>query len=160
MAFNMPSFSFDWILVDELAVGPAPRTNDHMQALVNAGIKGILALCSEEEAPPPPPDKKLILKVDRIILPDHNYKRALLSSEILRALSSLKELKKHGPVYIHCKAGIERSPLICIAWLSIDKGLPIQSSLDYVMNAHPGTNPLGAHLMTLESAINEIKITR
>ena len=40
---------------------------------------------------------------------------------------------KEGPVFIHCYAGIERSPLICMAWLVKYKMLSPSEALQYVM---------------------------
>lgn len=151
-------FQFSWVLVDELAVGPAPRTENHIELLINAGIKGILSLCSEDEAAQPKIPAGIIVH-RRVILPDHSYNREPTLNEINSTLSELKYLKSVGPVYVHCKAGVERSPLICIAWLAIEKKLSIQTALDYLMQVHPGTNPLPKHLMILEKQLikNEYK---
>jgi len=151
-------FKFSWVLVDELAVGPAPRAENHIELLINAGIKGMLSLCSEDEVTQPEiPTGKIVHR--RVILPDHSYNRKLTSNEIDFTLSELRYLRSIGPVYVHCKAGIERSPLICIAWLAIEKNLSIQTALDYLMQIHPGTNPLPKHLMVLENQLfnNEAK---
>ena len=147
-------FKFDWILVGEIAVGPAPRKAKHLDLLASAGIKCILSLCSEEEVSPPEiTDYKITSR--RVILPDHTYGRDPTIEEFESALDELKQLKKIGPVYIHCKAGVERSPLVCIAWLTIEKNLSIQQSLDYLMQVHPGTNPLASHLMILKKLVEQ-----
>ena len=148
-------FKFSWVLIDELAVGPAPRNRQHVELLVNAGIKSILSLCSEAEVQLPELPHELIHR--RVVLPDHTYGRDPTFEEIRSALYELKYLKSMGSVYVHCKAGIERSPLICMAWIAIEKNLSFQSSLDYLMQVHPGTNPLASHLMTIkELLINEV----
>ena len=145
-------FYFDWVLINELAVGPAPRKPHHIELLISAGIKGILSLCSEDEVSQPeiPANQ---LQHQRIILPDHSYSREPSVNEIMSTLHELKQLKTIGPVFVHCKAGIERSPLICIAWLVMEKNLSIQSALDYLMQVHPGTNPLANHLMIIEELL-------
>jgi len=145
-------FEFDWVLINELAVGPAPRTERHIKTLIDNGFRGILSLCSENEVSPPPiPSNNIVSR--RCVLPDHSYGRDPTDDEITSALQELKYLKSCGPVYVHCKAGIERSPLICIGWLTMEKGLSVQSALDYLMRAHPGTNPLSSHLMMLEKTL-------
>jgi len=149
----LPSkFNFDWVLIDELAVGPAPRKQRHIELLISAGIKGILSLCSEDEVSQPEVSANQ-LKHRRIILPDHSYNREPSVNEISSTLHELKQLKSKGPVFVHCKAGIERSPLICIAWLAMEKNLSIQTALDYLMQVHPGTNPLANHLMIIEELL-------
>jgi len=45
-------------------------------------------------------------------------------------------------VFVHCLAAMERSPLLCMAWLVRSRGLSPQRALDYLQQQHPGTNPL------------------
>ena len=51
-----------------------------------------------------------------------------------------------GPVYVHCFAGVERSPLICIAYLMKNQNIDLQDALEYLMQTHPITNPLKGQL--------------
>ena len=46
-------FRIDWVLTNDLAIGPAPRADRHLQRLKDAGIQAVLSLCSAEEAQPP-----------------------------------------------------------------------------------------------------------
>ena len=139
------SFQFDWVLTNELAVGCAPKSNHHIQRLLKEGIKGVLSLCSEEEAAPP----DLLfekMKTSRVVLPDHRAYRDPTITEIERALEELNRIKQHGPIYVHCVAGVERSPLVCIAWLVAYKNLTPERALAYLMEVHPGTCPLPGQL--------------
>ena len=61
----------------------------------------------------------------------------------------MEELMDKGSVLVHCYAGVERSPLICIAWLMKNKGLDLDDSLRYLMEVNPGTNPLPQQLNLL-----------
>ena len=61
----------------------------------------------------------------------------------------LGELREHGPVFVHCVAAMERSPLLCLAWLIRRHGLSQQRALDYLMQVHVGTNPLASQLAVL-----------
>ena len=85
----------------------------------------------------------------RLVLPDHSYKINLKYEDINKALVIIEELVKEGPVLVHCYAGVERSPLICIAWLMKSKGLDLDDSLRYLMDVNPGTNPLPKQLNLL-----------
>jgi hypothetical protein len=142
-------FHFDWILADALAVGPAPRAERHLQRLAEAGIRAVLSLCSATEAPPP-------LGMDhgftchRLVLPDHRSAEPMTIGQLQQAMSLLAELQSVGPVYVHCVAGVERSPMVCMAWLVVQHGQPPQRALDYVMQVHPGTNPLPRQWILLE----------
>jgi len=141
-------FRIDWVLVDELAIGPAPRADRHLDRLDEQGIKAVLSLCSEEEATPPP-HLSYRFHCRRLVLPDHRSARLPEPSELQVALDLLSGLREHGPVFVHCVAAMERSPLVCLAWLVMRHGQSPQAALDYLMQMHPGTNPLPGQLRLL-----------
>ncbi len=134
-------YLFDWVLVNELAVGKAPKKLSDLLTLKEEGIISILSLCSKEEVAEPSELKEMFIS-KRLVLPDHKYKRKLQLEEFILVLETLSELIKNGPVLVHCVAAIERSPLVCMGWLIKNYGLSPQESLDYLMQTHPGTNPL------------------
>lgn len=136
-----------WVLCGELAVGPAPRHASHGARLLEEGITGVLSLCSEAEAPPPA--LPLRLQQRRLVLPDHRAGRPPRLQELERALVLLAELRQQGPVYVHCKAGVERSPLVCLAWLMQRRSLRQLEALDYLMQVHPPTGVLPQQLEVL-----------
>ena len=71
--FNRNNFRFDWVLIDELAIGTPPAEKEEIKFLKEKGIKSILNLCTELESP-------LIKEVEesfyqkRLVLPDHKKK--------------------------------------------------------------------------------------
>jgi hypothetical protein len=138
----------DWVLVQELAVGPAPRAERHLERLTEAGVTAVLSLCSEQEAPPPA-GLESRFECRRLVLPDHRVERLPELDQLEQALEALAELRAKGPVYVHCVAAMERSPLVCLAWLVRRHGLTPQRALDYLMQVHPGTNPLPGQLALL-----------
>ena len=143
-------FRIDWVLVDELAIGPAPRAPRHLDRLADAGIQAVLSLCRHEEAPPPQDLNKRFAH-RRFVLPDHRSGRLPQGDELQAALQQLLSLHQlHGAVYVHCVAAMERSPLVCLAWLVQQHHLTPARSLDYLMQVHPGTNPLPGQLALLQ----------
>ena len=48
---------------------------------------------------------------------------------------------------------MERSPLICIAWLVVENNYSLQIALDYVMQIHPGTSPLPGQLDAIKGLL-------
>ena len=153
-----PGFRIDWVLVDELAVGPAPRDPLHISLLIDAEVKTILSLSSEQEAPPPPQLSESFPSA-RLVLPDHRAGRLPELSELHAALDLIEQLhQQHGAVFVHCSAGMERSPLLCMAWLVQRYDLTPERSLDYLMQVHPGTNPL-ANQLSLLNQITPIAVT-
>jgi hypothetical protein len=142
-------FRINWVLVDDLAIGPAPRAERHLDRLEEQGLRAVLSLCSEQEAPPPP---QLIgrFQCTRLVLPDHRAARLPDLEELEGALEVLAQLRSQGPVFVHCVAAMERSPLVCLAWLVSRHGQSPQAALDYLMQVHPGTNPLPGQLKLLD----------
>ena len=147
MSWN--KFKINWILNEELAVGTAPRKQKHLDKLSEEGIKSILSLCGENEVKSDIKLDKLFLH-KRFVLPDHKTGQIISCMEIKESLFILKNLLNSGPVFVHCYAAVERSPLICMAWLMKEHHLTMQQSLDYLMQTNPGTNPLPAQLKVLK----------
>ena len=142
-------YRIDWVLVQELALGPAPRAERHLDRLAAEGIAAVFSLCSAEEAPPPAGLAERF-HCARLVLPDHRSGRLPELAELQQALAVLAELREHGPVFVHCVAAMERSPLVCLAWLVQRHGLTPQRALDYLQQLHPGTNPLPGQLRLLQ----------
>ena len=142
-------FRIDWLLVDELAIGPAPRADRHLDRMTEQGIASVLSLCSEQEAQPPE-GLAARFACRRLVLPDHSSGRLPQIEELRAALEQLEQLMADGPVFVHCVAAVERSPLVCMAWLVQRHRQSPQVALDYLMQAHPGTNPLPGQLKLLQ----------
>ena len=155
-------FRLNWVLVNELAIGPAPRTESHLDRLHDSGVRAVLSLCGTNEAEPPPSlQQRFICR--RLVLPDHRFNRTLELKELQSALTLLEDLQSKGPVFVHCVAALERSPLVCMAWLVEHKQLSPTDALDYLMQVHPGTNPLPQQLailreLTIQSKSSEEQI--
>ena len=152
----MKNFKLDWVLINEIAIGPTPRTENDLQLLKEYNIQSVLSLCSVEEAPPP---KNINNQFNcmRVILPDHRSGRLPYVNEIEEALNALKLLTKQSPVFIHCVEGVERSPLICLAWLIIKKKLNYEHALRYLMEVHPETNPLDGQIKLINNICQSSK---
>ena len=58
-------------------------------------------------------------------------------------------LRQVGPVFVHCLAAMECSPLVCIGWLVQQHRVDPQLALDYIQMSHPG-NPLPGQLSLLQ----------
>ena len=136
------------MLVDQLAIGPAPRAERHLDRLQEAGIRCVLSLCALEEAKPPAGLGEGF-RTSRYVLPDHRAGRLPTLDELETALGYLTELQQYGPVFVHCVAAMERSPLVCLAWLVQKHRMTPERALDYLMQQHPGTNPLPGQLALL-----------
>ena len=118
----MSSYKLDWVLNNELGIGSAPKKSEHFDYLKQLNIKSIINLCTEEEAPIPE-NISDSFQFRRFTLPDHKVKRNILKSEIKEIISIISLFKEDGPVFVHCFASVERSPLICMAWLVVNHNL-------------------------------------
>lgn len=148
-------FRISWVLRAELALGPAPRHLSHVVALEEQGVRGVLSLCSLHEAPPPAElEQRLLCR--RVPLPDHRSGRAPEPHELEQALTALRQLSQEGPVFVHCVAAVERSPLLCLGWLMQRRRLSQLQALDYLMQVHPGTGPLPEQLASLRTLLNSL----
>lgn len=137
------------MLINALAVGPAPMAERHLDRLESEGVKAVLTLASAEEAPLPAGiEERFAWR--RLVLPDHRSKRLVQPDELAQALIQLAGLRQYGPVFVHCVAAMERSPLVCLAWLMEERLLNREQALDYLMQVHPGTNPLPGQLALLD----------
>lgn len=148
-------FKIDWVLINELAIGRAPRKSSDLMELGRYGIKSILSLCAEKEAKLPDEIHQLFYH-ERFILPDHTYEKKLTVNDLEETLSILQDLKSKGPVYVHCLAGMERSPCVCMAWLIKSLKLSLSEALEYLMQVHKGTSPLPNQLNALRKLENSI----
>ena len=137
----MNEFSIDWVLRNEIAIGKAPTNIQHVNKIKTYGINAVLSLCDGKEVSSEINMEDYFL-YKNIILPDHKYKELLTIKKLNQALDVLYEIYNMGPVYIHCVASVERSPLVCMAWLIKNKKLSPYQALDYLMEVHKGTNPL------------------
>ncbi|MCT0218263.1 dual specificity protein phosphatase family protein [Synechococcus sp. CS-1329] len=138
-----------WLLLDELAVGTAPSDAHDLDRLEREGVRVMMSLCAAEEAPPPGGMAERFLCA-RLPLPDHHHLCPPTVQQLVLVLSELSDLRRHGPVYLHCVAGVERSPLVAMAWLIHNHRMSWQGALEYVQETHPGTSPLPEQLAVLK----------
>lgn len=139
---------FSWLLVDELAIGSAPNSCQDLDRLEREGVRAVLSLCDASEAPPPHGLTDRFVAF-RVVLPDHHRGLNPQPAELENAVAALAILRDFGAVYVHCLAGVERSPLVAMAWLMHRHGLDFMGALDYLQQAHPGSSPLPEQLASL-----------
>ena len=153
---NTINFKHNWVLTDKLLLGEAPKKKEDITLLKKYKIKSILTLCDEIEFALPN-DLRKFFNCQRVVLPDHKVDKTITFEELDLSINLLSNLLKEGKVYIHCYAGLERSPLICIGYLMINKNLSLTDSLEYLMSVNPGTCPLQKHIDQLEKYIKNLK---
>jgi protein-tyrosine phosphatase len=139
-----------WVLTNVLAVGSAPRTTADLEQLAREKVRAVLTLCSPEEVRLPQ-DLRQLFHWERVAMPDDRCGHPPTPEHLAAALVALERLRQCGPVYVHCLAGVERSPLVSAAWLMRERGLSRLQALDYLMQVHPITNPMPEQLAVLSA---------
>ena len=134
---------FNWILINKFAIGTPILKNNEKKILESNGIKTILDLRNSTDLDKTHQEKYLNYLKDfkyiNIPLPDHRNSRLASNTEIRQAVDSLHLSLSNGPVFMHCHAAMERSPLISIAYLKIKLGLSLMNAIDYVKQQNKST---------------------
>lgn len=125
-----------------LAVGSLPA-DDHLAGIVRAGFNGLLCLQQEAELQALGVDwaertrrlEALGVRALRVEIEDFVPDALLLRLD--DALRALVELHREGrSVYVHCHAGLNRSPSVCIASLMQAKHWSVREAWRYVEKRH------------------------
>jgi protein-tyrosine phosphatase len=108
-------------IYDNLIVGSQPKNEEHIQLLTDKGVKVILNLQQ---------DKDIRIGIDSILqkceeltirhkrIPVGDFDPDSLRRELPRAVAELEWATSQGKmVYVHCTAGLGRSPAVAIAYL-------------------------------------------
>ena len=143
--FESRPLKIDWVLTNELAIGKNPKDFRDLDLLKKEGIKCILSLCSNKEAKLPN-EANMMFICERKVLPDYKSGKVPTYEMLNQTIDIASELIIKGPTYIHCVAAMERSPLICMAWLVKKHKLNHLEALQYMMQIHKGTSPLREQL--------------
>ncbi|MEB3266348.1 MAG: hypothetical protein VKN13_07030 [Cyanobacteriota bacterium] len=149
----MPRLPVHWILANRLAVGPMPQHDRQWQQLEELGFRARFSCCYAEEQQPhpaPPPHWGSF----GVALPDHRRQEPLVQDRLDQAISeAIQAMDDQGPLFLHCLAGRERSPLVAIGVTARCRGLDVYGALDWVRKCHPSASPLFDQLEQLEQLL-------
>ena len=152
---EVPPLVLSWILPNRLAVGGLPRSQD-LEIFRQTQIRAILSLCAMAEGILPE-----VLQADlhcqHFFLPDSRYPEKLQVERLAQAVQILHQaLSQQQRVYIHCLAGVERSPTVCIAYLCQHHHLPLWEAINFVKQAHPMTRLAEPQLEALKQFVRQL----
>jgi len=131
-----------------LWVGSCPTGTESSRALAAAGVGAVLCLQTDEDLRALGLRWEVIwgahvaagLIVERV--PIRDFDKRDLSTRVEPALAALEGLAEGGRgVYVHCTAGLNRSPTIVIAALAARHGLSLDEAHARLMAAHPDAVP-------------------
>lgn len=147
-------FSVDWVLPGQLAVGRLPRSKDGL-TLQQAGIRTVFALCAEAEGEWPA-DIQNQFRCLRYVLPDSHYAARPTPQQVGEVVRLVhRSIEKSEPVFVHCLAGIERSPSICVAYLCCYQNLPLWQALNWLKQVHPASSPNDFQIQAIRDYIEQ-----
>jgi atypical dual specificity phosphatase len=151
-----PKASFRWIVDRQLAVGPIPDATLHDQ-LLQAGFKSILTLCdaSEGELYPQVPQN---FHWQRLVLPDSHYEEALVADHLAQAVTIVHEaITTAAPIYVHCLAGMERSPSVCVSYLCLHQGMEVWEALNWVKQRNARTSISPSQVQAIQALVKQTR---
>lgn len=103
-----PPLIYSWVITGRLAIGPLPRCEAHWQQLQDAGFRSRFSCCYPHEEMVAPPAE---WEKGGVSLPDHRRQEPLRAERIALALDEAgRMIRSHPATYLHCMAGMERSP--------------------------------------------------
>lgn len=144
---------YSWVLTNTLAVGPLPSSEAHWQQLDAVGLRSRFSCCYPVEQaglPPPPPH----WSSGGSPLPDHREQEPLQAQQLALALEAAEQMmERSAPLYLHCLAGMQRSPLLAVGLAARQRNMPLLMALDWVRRCHPAATPLYSHLEVLEQVL-------
>ena len=128
-------------IVEQLAVGPYPRDPAQVLALKRSGITAVLNVQSDIDFRDRAIHWELFWKfyvargihVVRHAIRD--FDSADLYARLPSAVSALNGLIDSGhSVYLHCTAGVNRSPTVAIAWLVTHRGHSLEEAVEHFLS--------------------------
>jgi len=148
--------SVDWVIPGKLAVGRLPQDGDEVQ-LAKANIKAVLSLCAEQEGILPPEiTQNPNYKCFRLVLPDRHYTTQMTAEQLAQAVAIVWEnIQNNPPIFVHCLAGIERSPTVCIAYLCKYHKMQLWEAANWLKQVHPTSLPNDSELRAIRELIQD-----
>jgi predicted protein tyrosine phosphatase len=146
------SISLHWIIQNRLAVGPIP-TLETADSLKDAGIRSVLTLCGEQEGQLAP-QVSTEFRWQRFLLPDSHYDEKMTPEKLKSSIDLAHSfIQTHAPLYVHCLAGMERSPTVCVGYLCLYEKMQVWEALNLVKSNNPRTNITPEQIQVLQSLL-------
>jgi protein-tyrosine phosphatase len=138
-------FGFAEVGVD-LLMGAYPQDADDVGALVAAGVTRVFNLVQDIEYDPGARDAcsaalaEAGIQERRVELVDYgNLPPAQIEDSARAVVAWLDEGER---VYVHCRAGMQRSATVAVAIVMLRDGLELSDALDSIRGRKPSANPL------------------
>lgn len=131
-------------ILDDLYVGSCPATQADVEKLKELGIAAVLNLQTDEDISWRGIDRENLIfayrayRIAEVRHPIRDFDYEDLRRQLPKAVNLLSTLLKRGHrVYVHCTAGMNRSPTVVIAYLYWGKKWDFPDAVRFVCQHHP-----------------------
>ena len=157
MKFENPLRSFAFfheILEGKLFLGAMPTNAAEMQMLLSTGIDSILTVQEEYEYGENLPSMESVLW-KRLPIRDWNLGGLPTIDQLETGANLLHDWIDENDriVYVHCFAGMGRSPLVCLAYLTKWKKMSLEEGLRFLRARRPQASPTLQQLEVLREML-------
>jgi protein-tyrosine phosphatase len=130
-------------IAENLFVGSSPTGERDIESLVGKGITAVLTVQTDDDLnywginweKRAEQYNELGIVVRRVPVPD--FDPEALRQSLPECVAVLDDLLKQGhTVFLHCNAGMNRSPTIAIAYLHWIKHWKLEAAINHVMQRH------------------------
>jgi hypothetical protein len=147
--------SIAWVLPRQLAVGAFPEQTD-LGILQEQGVQAIVSLCDPTEARLCP-EAQTGFHCVQFTLPDSRKSVPFQREDLAKAVDLVRQsILEKGTTYVHCLAGIERSPTVCIAYLCQYHHLQVWEALNWLKEINPRTGVTSEQLRVITDYLNRV----
>jgi protein-tyrosine phosphatase len=139
-------------VLPEVYIGSCPETPEDIDQLQRKlGVTAVLSLQTDEDLERLGCDwprlrahyRRLHMRVRRV--PVRDYDRDDLRKHLPQCVQALNELlRDHHTVYVHCTAGMGRSPAVVITYLNWVRQYELDHAVQLVTNSRPSSPDLEA----------------
>lgn len=127
----------------ELLLGNHPATPADLRALAGAGVRAVVNLQSDRDLMERGLNWKLLgnaylgLGIEARRVPIIDFDREDLARHLDTAVAAIAEQIAAGrPTFVHCNAGLNRSPSAVIAYVARHRGLSLAAAGEWVQSRH------------------------
>lgn len=144
------SHRFSWIIPNRLAVGSFPKSDHEIAYLSRVGITSVLCLTEPHEIKVPQ-DVKNRFVWKNVAIPDGATGGVPKIEHFQEACAILARWQQKGhATYVHCLAGVGRSPSVCAAYLTQAEGLLLEEAIAKVQDRHAYAHPDPAQIAVMQ----------
>lgn len=126
------------VVTPQLVLGPAPLDEDDFQQLKAAHVTAILSLQTEEDETDGGESESALAEASGmkfVSVPVMDFDKLELIRKLPACVNELEQHISSGEVvYLHCTAGVNRSPTVAVAYLHWKKQWPLEKALEHVQD--------------------------